>query len=263
MTETTFEVKKSESMQSKYSLDPGWKNLYKGAAYLLAACGAIGFVLFLMGAKTAQVASGATTPAASLLSLSQHQLLYAGDATLWIVSDFFLIPVAIAAYLVLRPINRSAALMGSALVLFYVVFDVCVTNLNGFALISLSQSYAGAGTAALQATYVSASAYGIAHIAAQQVFSWGIGAVGQLIWSIVMWKSFFGRGIAGLGVVANILPILGAAASVAPLLVFELAQLLALPVGAIWAIAVGVQLYRHTRHLPVSPLTRELQVGLK
>jgi len=263
MTETTFEVKKAEAVQSMYSIEPGWKNLYKGAAYLLAACGAIGFVLFLGGAKIAQSASGATTPAASLLSISQHQLLYAGDATLWIISDFFLIPVAIAAYLVLRPINRSAALMGSALVLFYVVFDVCVTNLNGFALISLSQSYASAGTAALQATYVSASAYGIAHIAAQQVFSWGIGAVGQLIWSIVMWKSFFGRRVAALGIIANILPILGAAASVAPLLVFELAQLLALPVGAIWAIAVGVQLYRHTRHLPVSPLTRELQVGLK
>ena len=263
MTEPTSEGKKGGPRQSMYSLDPGWKNLYKVAAYLLAACGAIGFALFLTGAKVAQCASGATTPAASLLAVSQHQALYAGDAALWIISDFFLIPVAVAAFLVLRPINRSAALMGSALVLFYVVFDVCVTELNGLALISLSQSYASAGTAALQATFVSASAYGLAHIAAQQVFSWGIGAVGQLIWSIVMWKSFFGRGVAGLGIIANVLPILGAAAPVAPLLVFELAQLLALPVGAIWAIAVGVQLYRHTRHLPVPPLAEELQVGLK
>ena len=61
MTETTSEGKKGEPRQSMYSLDPGWKNLYKVAAYLLAACGAIGFALFLTGAKVAQYASGATT----------------------------------------------------------------------------------------------------------------------------------------------------------------------------------------------------------
>ena len=187
-----------------------------------------------MGLGIAQYASGAGSGAASSLQLlSQHQLFYASDAVIWIVSDFFLMLVSVAAYLALRPVNRTAALVGTALVLVYTVFDICVTELNSLALISLSQGFSSAGTAALQATYVAAATYGTAALSVQTVFSYGIGAVGQLIWSVVMWKSFFGRGIASLGVVANILPILGAAASVVPasgpLLILGLAQLLALP----------------------------------
>jgi hypothetical protein len=268
MTELTSEFKNAEATASKYNLDPTWKSTYKLGAALLAACGALGFVLFLMGAKIAQYASGvASNPTSSLQLLSQHQLLYASDASIWVISDFFLIPVSIAAYLVLRPVNKNAALVGSALVLFYAVFDICVTELNSLTLLSLSQGFASAGTASLQATYVAASTYGVAALSAQTVFSFGIGAVGQLIWSIVMWKSVFGRGIASLGVVANILPMLGAAASVVPssglFLIFGLARLLALPVGAIWAIWVGVRLYRYTRHLAVSSFTKEQQATMK
>ncbi len=265
MTQSISEVKRAEAKQSRYYLDPSWKNLYKLGAASLALCGALGFVLFLMGLRMTQYALGiVSSPASSLQLISQHQLLYASDASLWIISDFFLIPVAIAAYLVLRPTNRSAALIGSALVLLYVAFDICVTELNSLTLISLAQGFASSGTAALQAQYVGAATYGTAALSVQTVFSFGIGAVGQLIWSIVMWKSFFGRGVAGLGVVANILPIFGAAASIMPasglVPILGVAELLALPVGAVWAIAVGVKLYRYTRHPAVPELTKTQQM---
>ena len=75
--------------------------------------------------------------------------------------DFLvLVPIA-EVYIVLQNHNRTFALLGSLLAIFYSIYDVSATELNSLALVSLSQGYAGAATETLKNSFLSAAAYGL------------------------------------------------------------------------------------------------------
>jgi hypothetical protein len=142
--------------------------------------------------------------------------------------------------------HKTLALLGSVIVGFYLFYDISVTELNSMTLVSLSQGYASATTEALKASYVAAATYGYTALPLQTVLSFGVGSVGWLLWCIPMSKSIFGRGVAALGVIVNLVGILGAAAPVVTSSVFGLSQFLAPPLIGIWSIVVGVKLYRNS-----------------
>lgn len=139
----------------------------------------------------------------------------------------------------------------------YVIFDICVTELNSLTLVSLSQGYASATTDALRASYVAAATYGVAALPTQTFFSFTIGAVGWLFWSLVMWKSFFRRPTAIFGVIVNVMGILGGVGALVqgtPYYLLGLFTIFGAIFTAIWFIVIGFQLYRFGTHLPASPV---------
>ncbi len=230
-----------------------WRGFYVVSAILLLLTGTIWFVV--SRTSTMLYAAGYPgDPAGYLQLVSQHQLLASSTWSLWIIADFLLIAPTVAMYLVLQRQNKTLALLGSALAMFFNVYDVCVTELNSLTLVGLSNAYANAGSEAVRASLVGAAAYGYYALPIQTVLSFAVGSLGYLLWCIVMLKSrgIFPRWTAIFGAVGSAMGIAGSLSPIFPSFVLGLLQYLCIPIVALWFIIVGVQLYRYTRRLPVT-----------
>jgi hypothetical protein len=252
MTELSREAPAEEGRASTSFAEVRWRGLYRLSGILLVGSGLGGLVVSRLSAHL--YASGVPTDATGyLLLFSQQPLLAATDWSLWIFGDFWLLPVSIALYLVLRRINNSVALVGSILSMMYVVFDICVTELNSLTLVNLSQGYASATTDALRAPFVAAATYAVAALPVETFFSFTIGAVGWLFWSLLMPRTFFGRATAIFGVVVNVMGILGGVGALmppsSPFYLLGLFTIFGAIFTAIWFMVIGVQLYRYGNRL--------------
>jgi hypothetical protein len=249
MSQSTVQTRRKEAHETSGSFGRSWRGLYRVSGVLMAIVGIGGLAASRLGSIL--YASGyPSTPTAYLQLVSQNQTLANSLWSLWIGLDFLLIAPSVALYLVLSRYNKTLALVGTLLSGFYIFYDISVTELNSLTLVSLSQGYASATTDALRASYVGAATYGYAALPLQTVLSFGVGAVGWLLWSLLMGKSVFRRTTAVFGVIVNIIGIVGSAAPLAlssPILV--ICQFLAVPLTGFWFILVGFQLYRHSSQL--------------
>jgi hypothetical protein len=228
--------------------DQRWSGLYRLGGFLLGLAGIAATAAYYMAGRL--YSSGMPSTATAYLQvISRQQGLANSVWSLWIFLDFLLIAPSVALYLVLRRDNRVLALLGSLLSLFYVFYDVSVTELNSLTLVSLAHGYASATTAALQSSYVTAASYGYAALPLQTVLSFGIGSLGYLLWGIAMLRGqIFPRWTAIMGIVMGAVGIVGAAAPVASgSAVLAVFQGLAIPYMGLWFIIVGVRLRRHGR----------------
>lgn len=170
---------------------------------------------------------------------------------MWIVTDFLGIATVIAVYIVLERHNRTLALLGSLLAIFYAIYDVSATELNSLTLVSLAHGYASATSDALRASFVAAATYGYHALPLQSVLSFGIGSLAYLLWCVPMWKSFFGRWTTIFGVVVNVIGVIGSASFVVPSSsILGICLLLAPRLIAFWSIVLGVQMFRYGRRIP-------------
>ena len=226
-----------------------WEGFYRTSGILTILVGALGIAMSRLGGMLYN--SGyPSTPTAYLQLISQNQSLANGLWSLWILTDFLLIAPSLALFLVLRRYNRTLALMGTVLSLFYIFYDVCVTELNSLTLASLANGYANAASDTARASFVGAATYGYYALPLQTVLSFGIGSAGWLLWSLIMSKSVFRRTTAVFGAVVNVVGVAGAAAPVIPssaLLGFF--QFIAPPLIGLWFIFLGAQLYRKSGSL--------------
>ena len=239
-----------------------WRGLYLVSAACLLLTATIWFII----SRSAGVlyASGYPADPESYLQLvAQHQPLAAATWSLWIVADFLLIAPTVAIYILLRRQHRTLALLGSALAMFFNIYDVCVTELNSLTLVSLAHAYAGAGSDALRAPLVGAATFGYYALPIQTILSFAVGSMGYLLWCIAMWRSLFPKWMAIFGAVASIMGIIGSAAPIAPsFFLAGLFQYLCVPLMALWFIFVGVQLYRHARRINApAPVQWNAQAG--
>ena len=222
--------------------------LYKAGAIALLVGSILGFFLFFMQLRITQYTFGVPSDTVSQLHvLAAHSSLMAGDAYLWIIDDFITIIAAISIYMVLRPINKSAALVALAISLAYVPYDILVTEANSLHLNILAQQYTTAISLTLQAHYVAAASSGFSALPLETALSFALGSIGYLIYSAIMRKSFFGKTVAVLGIIVNAAAIIGAAGTLVPsgiIAIFGLLELFAVPLTAVWTIIVGVKLYR-------------------
>jgi hypothetical protein len=228
--------------------DQKWKGLYRLGGICLVLSGLGGLAASRMASHL--YSSGYPSSAAAYLQLvAPKQALANSLWSLWILIDLLLIAPSVALYLVLRRDNRSLALLGTLLVGFYIFYDVSVTELNSLTLVSLSRGYAMAPGDALRAAYVAAATYGYAALPLQTVLSFGVGALGMLLWSVVMLRGHrFPRWAAVFGIVVNGMGLAGAAAPLNPAsFVLGLLQYLTVPLSGIWYIAIGVLLYRYSQ----------------
>jgi hypothetical protein len=232
--------------------DRKWRGLYCVSGILLILVAALSFVV-AYGARILYASGYPSDPASYLKLVSQHQLLASITWSLWIVIDFLGIAPTVALYIVLHRHNRSLALFGSLLAMFYAIYDFSVTELNSLTLVSLSHGYASASTDALRASFVAAATYGYYALPFQTVLSFAIGPMGYLLWCVPMAKSIFGRWTAIGGAVVSVIGLLGAAAPVVPSsYILGLFQFICVRALALWAMVVGVQLYRYGRRLPAN-----------
>jgi hypothetical protein len=189
--------------------------------------------------------------AAYLQLVSQNQRMATIAWSLWIITDILSIVPILAMYIILQPHNRSLALLGSLLAIFYAIYDVSATKLNSLTLVSLSQGYASATTDALRASFITAATYGYNALPFQTVLSFSIGSVAYLLWCVPMWKSIFGRWTTIFGVVANVKGVIGAFYPVVPSSTFLVLCLFLGPrLIALWSMVLGVKMFRYGLHLP-------------
>jgi hypothetical protein len=209
--------------------------------------------IWLVVSRTAAIlyASGYPPDPTSYLQLvSQHRLLATLTWSLWIVADFLLMAPTVAMYVILRRYNRTLAVLGSLLAMFFNVYDVCVTELNSLTLVTLAHGYAGAATDALRASFVAAAAYGYYALPIQTALSFSVGSLGYLFWCGAMARSIFPRPTAIFGAIVSLASVVGSASPIFPSsFILGLLQYLCVPLMALWFIFVGVKLYRYAREV--------------
>ena len=198
------ETREIENRKTIHHSDPAWRGLYILSGILLIITAVIWSIVFQAG-RILYSSGYPADPASYLQLISQHQALASLTWGLWIVADFLLMAPTIALFLVLKPYNRTLALLGGLFAMFFNVYDICVTELNSLTLVSLSHGYALAATETLKAPFIAAAAYGYHGLALQTVLSFATGTLGYLLWSISMVKSPFRRGTAIFGAVMSIL----------------------------------------------------------
>jgi hypothetical protein len=140
----------------------------------------------------------------------------AGQTGVWwaivglsVLTDFLFVLVALSLYLALRTVNKNAMVVGTGLLVLFVVLDLAVTWPNYSALITLSSDYATAMEAAQRAAYVAAANYPSAVLASGlfAVYAILVPSVGILVIGLVMLNGAFSKTGAYVAVVTGILGI--------------------------------------------------------
>jgi hypothetical protein len=233
-----------------FEIDHNWRRLYLASGILVIVIAILSFVA-AYSARILYASGYPGDPEAYLRLVSQHQALASFTWSLWIIMDFLGLAPTIAIFLLLERHNRTLALLGSMILIFYAIYDVGVTELNSLVLVSLGHGYLNATSDTLKASIVAAATYGYHALPIQTVLSFAIGSVAYLFWCVPMFKSFFGRWTALFGVVVNIIGLLGSAAPVVPSSYFlGLCQFLCVRLIALWSVIIGVQMIRYVRRLP-------------
>jgi len=242
-----------EPHENKRAMDEAnrsWKRLICVSGILLILNAVLSLVLIYYG-RILYSSGYPGDPEAYLQLVAQHQGLAAFTWSGWIVIDLLPLPIMIAMYVVLQRHNRTLALLGSLLAIFYAIYDVSATELNSLTLVSLAHGYANATTEALKASFVAAAAYGYHALPLQTVLSFALGPLGYLLWCVPMAKSFFGRWSAILSVIVSLIGLIGSASPLVPASpIIGWCFFLAPRLIALWTILLGVQLFRHGLRLP-------------
>jgi hypothetical protein len=241
---------KNEKVVIEEASDYKWKNFYLLSGILMILIPLLSLAA-LYAARTLYTPAYPGDPAAYLQLVSHHQALASISWSMWILIDFLGLAPTIAMYLLLRRYNRTFALLGSLFLVAYAIYDFGVTELNSLTLVSLGHAYTLAATQALQAPLVAAATYGYYALAFQTVLSFAIGSVGYLLWCVPMLKSFFGRWLAVIGIIINVIGILGSLSPLLPSSYFlGVCLFLAPRLIALWSIALGVMVLRYVRRIP-------------
>jgi hypothetical protein len=223
------------------AVDPDGKWLYRVGGVCALAFG-IAYIVVI----TLYVTVGAP-PSGGEARLAYH----AGNTTVWwailglsVLTDFLLVPVALALYLALKGVNRNAMLLATAFIGLFIVLDLAVTWPNYASLTALGDEYA-ATTGAQREVYVAAANYASAVLTSTLAGVYNIVtlSLGICIAGLVMLRGPFGKGTAYLGLVTGILGIVSVAG---PFLVGALGAtiIVASVLTTVWVLLAGYRLYR-------------------
>lgn len=179
------------------------------------------------------------------------QFLAARTQAWWVIlglsvlTDLLFVPIAVALYVALKQVNKNAMLVGSGLLILFVILDLAVTWPNYAALLTLSGDYAAAATDLQRSIVVGAASYATAVLGSTlfAVYAILVPALGILVISLVMLKGVFGKVTAFLGVGSGILGII---AVVGPFLISGLGifAVFSSILTTVWVILLGWKLFR-------------------
>jgi hypothetical protein len=177
----------------------------------------------------------------------------AGKSTGWwailglsVLTDILFIPLALALFLALAHLGRSAMLLATTFVALFVFLDLAVTWSNYAALITVGENFAVATTDAERAADVAAATYATSVLGSslEGVYSIATLAVGILLIGIVTLRGTFSRTAGYLGVATGIL---GIASVAGQLLVPGSGTIIAIVASVLttaWVLVAGYRLYR-------------------
>jgi hypothetical protein len=180
-------------------------------------------------------------------------LAYApGKTTVWwaivalsVLTDFLLIPIGLALYRALHPIDRIAAVFGTAVVALFVVLDLAVTWPNYAVRIAAAEGTTGAASEAVKAAYLAAATYASTVLTStlEGVYSIVTLSIGILLLGWAMRRSPFGRTIGYLGVVTGVLGVVAVAGPVFSSL-FDPVIIVTSLLTTVWVPLAGYRLLR-------------------
>lgn len=234
-------------------LEPRWGGLVRLAGVLLVASGIVYGIVTYLAMATYDFGAVPTDAATYLTTVSPHALIASTAWSMWICADLLLLGIIPALFVLLRRVNLTATLFGTGLLAVFVVFDIAVTELNSLSLVSLAQSYTGAGVAD-QARYLAAATGILAGLQIETLLSFVIGSLGLVILSVLLFRGPVRRATAWLGVAANSLGIVGGVGAVVPALAITTSPSLLL-IG-LWYVLLGAQLIRFAGKLSPMGSTR-------
>ncbi len=191
----------------------------------------------------ALIASGPppSNAAMYLQALTASRTPYLIRSALFYLVDILILPVTLAIFFVLKGVNRSRALLASALLLLGAAVDLAA----GFntSLPSLADGYAAATTDAQRAAFLAAAQSAIATGNATGLLVILLISIGVVMIGSVMLKSIFTKRVAYLGLATGIVGIIWSAGSSFSSII-EILILVYFLLLAIWLFAIGARLYR-------------------
>ena len=131
---------------------------------------------------------------AKLTYLAEHTTVWWAIIGLSVLTDLLYIPLALALYLALQGINRTAMLLAAACLGLFAALELAITWPNYAALISLSGQYTAAATDAQRAIFIGGADYASALLASPliAIYTILIPGTGIFIAAFVMLKGIFG-----------------------------------------------------------------------
>ena len=226
---------------SRGVVDPTWRGIYKigGISLLLAG------ILYLLGSTLGFYLGATPGDSPTYFQALANQPILA-EATYWVfaLADIFLLLGALGLYFALKEINPSAVLVATALLGFFIILDLGITEANSLALVALTRNVTAATDEVQRAAYLAAANWGLATMPIATFFSWTGPSCGFLAISMVMSKSFFGKATARFGVIVFALGIILGFYFLYPVPVFALLLTPVLVMYGAWLVATGRRLYR-------------------
>ena len=136
------------------AVDPDGKWLYR-----IGGLSAILFGIAYLAIIGLYVPLGARPSGAEawLAYIAGHTSAWWAILTLSVLTDFLLVPVALALYIALKGINKNAMLVATAFIGLFVILDLALTWTNYAAGITLSNYYVAARDDVERATVVTAA----------------------------------------------------------------------------------------------------------
>lgn len=183
---------------------------------------------------------------AKLTYLAENTTPWWGIIGLSVLTDFLLVPVALALYVALQGTNRNLMLLATAFVGLFVVLDLPLTWLNFAVLMNLSGSYAAATSEAQRAVFVAAAQYSSAVINSSLIFVYNTLtlSIGILLTGLAMLKGIFNKGTAYVGVVTGILGVVAVAGSYVVSAFGTIVVIIASTLTMVWVFLIGYRLLR-------------------
>lgn len=225
------------------AVDPDGKWLYRVGGISAIVFGIAYIVIIALYVPMGARPSGAE---AWLAYIAANTTTWWAILGLSVLTDFLLVPVALALYLALKGINKNAMLVATAFVGLFVVLDLTLTWTNYAAGIALSSNYATATNDAQRAVFVAAAIYPSSVVAANLLFVYNslTLAVGTLVTGLVMLKGIFSKATAYVGVATGILGIVAVASSFFSSSFSTVTIILTSVLTTAWFLFVGYRLYR-------------------
>lgn len=230
--------------------DPTWKGVYRVGGICAMITGPLWIIAAVLSILIGPAPSASE---AYLQAVGGHITLSQMNFGIFILTDFLLVPVVLAVYLALKQQAKNAMLIAAALILFYLVVDLAVTEMNSMVLVTLTQQFATAESEAQRSTLVAAASYALANIPLATFYSFFVSSIGWLIVSIVMLKGIFSRFSAWIGIILSVMGVASSFYVILPVLGIFLSQCMI--AFGVWCLLVGFRLLKLGRGVPIAVTT--------
>lgn len=223
-------------------VDPGRRSLYRLGAICI---GTVGLLYFLGLGLSIALGPAPSSDREYLIALAGHPTLARINFAAFSLVDVLLLPAALALYQALKTSSRRLLLVASVCFAINFVVDLGITELSSFALVGYAEQYAAATTEAGRAAVLARADTTRALLPPATLLSFVVSSFGYLLAAIGTYRALFRKAIGIVGIVGSLEGIAaGLYVLVPPLAAFLLPCLATV---GLWAVFVGVRLFRLTR----------------